>query len=604
MTLSIGLVLGVLVIAFVFFLTGWLRPDIIAMLVLLSLVIMGIIEPIDAFQGFSSFAVMAIAGLLIIGEGLERTGVVKWVARKLEGLTGKSFNRLLLINTSIPGLLSGFVNIVAAASFFIPVILRLCLKLKVSPSKVLMPMACLALCGANLTLIGASHNLVVHSLLEESQGAGFGFFEFTIVGAALLIVALLYIFVLGRKLLPERVKIEKPKEVTVTSNLIENYDLKDSLYEVWITTEYKNTAVKLSELDLEKKYGLLLIEVVREHDQFLNLEGDFELKREDLLLIKGEREVVKKFCDSYEGIAFMGPPRSQEKYPVSSAELAEAVVPPRSPVVGKTAKEMNFKKEFGLTLIGYYRNGKAYHASVSEEKLEEGDGLLFYGPRDKIRDFEPEKEILVYHKPGEPDVSSSLKKKAPLAALILVAVIGSAAANLVPISVSALAGAVLMVLTGIINPLKTYDAIDWKTLVLIGGMYPLGLALSETGASDLIGNTLIDTLGGFGPIVVMAGIVILTMILTQPIHNAAVAIIMTPIAINAAELMGTNPRAFCVAVLVACSTTFLMPFGHPAPLMVQEPGKYKGSDYIKFGLPLNILALAVILITVPLVWKL
>lgn len=604
MTLSIGLVLGILIVAFILFLSGWLRPDIIAMLVLLALVILGIIEPIDAFQGFSSFAVMAIAGLLIIGEGLERTGVVKWVARKLEGLTGKSFNRLLLINTSIPGLLSGFVNIVAAASFFIPVILRLCLKLKISPSKVLMPMACLALCGANLTLIGASHNLVVHSLLEESQGAGFGFFEFTIVGAVLVAVALIYVMVLGRHLLPQRVKMEKPKEPSATSNLVDSYELKDSLFEIWITKEYESSEVKLADLDLEMKHGIVLIEVIRNQDSFVNVDGEFELQREDLMLVKGEKEAVKEFCDSYEGISYLGPPHSQEKYPVSMAELAEAVVPPRSPVIGKTAYEMNFKSEFGLTPIGYFRDGKAYHEAAANEKLKEGDGLLFYGPRDKIRDFEPDKEILLYHKPGKAEVSSSLKKKAPLAAIILLAVIGSAAANLVPISVSALAGAVLMVLTGIINPLKIYDAIDWKTLVLIGGMYPLGLALSETGASDLIGNTLIDSLGDFGPIVVMAGIVILTMILTQPIHNAAVAIIMTPIAINAAELMGTNPRAFCVAVLIACSTTFLMPFGHPAPLMVQEPGKYKGSDYIKFGLPLNILALVVILVIIPMIWTL
>ncbi len=604
MTLSITLVLGILIIAFILFLTGWLKPDVIAMLVLLSLVISGIIEPIDAFQGFSSFAVMAIAGLLIIGEGLERTGVVKWVARKLEGLTGKSFNRLLLINTSIPGILSGFVNIVAAASFFIPVILRLCLKLDVSPSKVLMPMACLALCGANLTLIGASHNLVVHSLLEESQGVGFSFFEFTVVGAVLLLVAITYVFVLGQRLLPARVKIEKPKQVTITSNLVETYDLKDSLFEIWITEEYENSEVKLAELDLEKKFGLILIEIVREQDRFVNVEENFELQREDLLLVQGEKEVVQRFCDSYEGISYLGPPRSQEKYPVSMAELAEAVVPPRSPVIGKTAAEMDFRNDFGLTLISYFRDDKPVHGAVSDQKLKEGDGLLFYGPRDKIRDFDPEKEILVYHKPGQPEVSSSLKKKAPLAALILLAVVGTAAANLIPISVSALAGAVLMVLTGIINPLKTYDAIDWKTLVLIGGMYPLGLALSETGASDLIGNALIDSLGSFGPLVVLAGIVVLTMVLTQPIHNAAVAIIMTPIAINAAELMGSNPRAFCVAVLVACSTTFLMPFGHPAPLMVQEPGKYNGADYIRFGLPLNILALAVILIVVPLIWNL
>ena len=604
MTVAAAIVLSVLIISFLLFLTGWLRPDIIAMLVLVSLVISGVISPAESFQGFSSFAVMAIAGLLIIGKGLELTGVVKWVARRLESLTGKSFGRLLMINSATPGVLSGFVNIVAAASFFIPVILRLCLKLKISPSKILMPMAVCALIGANLTLIGASHNLVVHSLLEESEGFGFGFFEFTIVGAVLLVVALVYVFIIGHRILPDRRELDEPKKATVTADLINDYQLEDRLFETWVDIDFEESEYTLDDLPFDEKYGLSLIEVVRENDRIIFEEKLGKLYEGDMLLIQGREDAVKEFCDDFPGISFMGPPRSQEKYPVSTAELAEAVVPPRSPVIGKTPREEGFKEKYGLTVIAYFRGGMPHRTYPRDEKIREGDGLLFYGPRDKIRDFQPDKSILVYHKPGKPDISSKLKNKAPLAAAILLAVILVAAVDWIPIAVSALAGAVLMVLTGIINPLKTYDAIDWKTIVLIGGMYPLGLALNQTGAADLIGNSLISGLGSMGPLAVMAGIVILTMILTQPIHNAAVAIIMTPIAINAATMMDSSPRAFCVAVLVACSTTFLMPYGHPAPYLVQEPGKYRPGDYVKFGLPLNVLALAVILLVVPIVWPL
>lgn len=602
MTATIAIVLLILVLAFVLFLTGWIRPDLIAMLVLISLVITGVMSPADSFQGFSSFAVMAIAGLLVIGEGLERTGVVKWVARRLERLTGDSFNRLLLINSFIPGLLSGFVNIVAAASFFIPVILRLCRKMKVSPSKILLPMASVALIGANLTLIGASHNLVVHSLLEEAEGAGFGFFEFTVVGAVLLVVALIYIFLLGKRLLPEARKVEEPKKATVKANLIEEYELKDRLFEVWVTGEAEEKKFRLEDPEFDKKHGLSLLEIVRGGNHLMFKESDITLLEGDMLLLQGREEIVKNFCETHAGLTFMGPPRAQEKYPVSTAELAEAVVPPRSPAIGKTAREMGFREKFGLTPIAYYRDGRPYRTHPRDEPLQEGDGILFYGPREVMREFDPEKSLLIYFKPGKPDVSSKLKGKAPLAALILLAVVLVAALDIIPIAISALAGAVLMILTGIINPLKSYDAIDWKTLVLIGGMYPLGQALNETGTADLIGNTLVGALGSLGPIAVMAGLVILTMILTQPIHNAAVAIIMTPIAINAAGMMGASPRAYCVAVLVACSTTFLMPFGHPAPFLVQEPGKYTAQDYLRFGLPLNVLALIVILTVVPFFW--
>jgi len=598
----IFIVLSVLVIAFMIFLSGWLRPDTIAVLVLLTLVFSGVISPEHSFLGFSSHAVMTVAGLLVITEGLKRTGVVQVVARQLEKIAGKSYNRLLLINSSVPGVLSAFMTVMPAASFFIPVILRLCLKMKISPSLVLMPMASIALIGANLTVIGSSHNLVVHSLLKDYQGDGFGFFEFSLVGLLLMGVSVIYIFFIGRHLLPDRVKLDEPKKVTVTANLIEEYDLKNGLFEAWVSNEI-DEKLSISQIDLVHKYGLHLLEVVRESSRFLSLDN-FELQNGDMLLLKGDEKSAKAFCDQYENITFMGPPESQEKYPISSAELAEAVVPPRSPVVGKTAREVNFREEYSLTVIAYYREGKPSASYSHDVKLREGDGLLFYGPRNAIRDFEPEKEILVYYKPGLPDVSAKKEKLAPLAAAILLIVVVVAAADLVPISVAAVGGALLMTLTGIINPAKVYDAIDWKIIMLIGGMYPLGLAMLQTGTADAIGDLLVETLGRYGPLAVMAGIALITTILTQPIHNAVVAIIMTPIAINAAELVGSNPRAFCVAVLVSCSSTFLMSVGHPAPLMVQQPGGYTAGDYFKFGLPLNIIAMAVILILIPMLWPL
>jgi len=603
MPISVTIVLAILFLAFILFLTGILRPDSIAIFVMLSLVISGVISPEDSFVGFSSHAVMTVAGLLVITEGLKRTGVVLLVARKLENLIGRSFNRLLLINSSMPGILSAFITVMPTASFFIPVILRLCLRMKVSPSRILMPMAAIALIGANLTLIGASHNLVVHSLLQESQGTGFGFFEFSIVGICLLLASLLYIFFIGRHLLPNRQKLDNPRNSTVTANLIQEYDLKNKLFEAWVSTDLEAKHLSIAELDLYGRYGLDLLEVVREGSKFVELD-DFDLQSGDTLLLKGTEKAAKDFCEYYSGITYMGPPRAQEKYPISSAELAEAVVPPRSPVMGKTPKEINFREQYSLTVIGYYRDGKPHASYAQDVKLQEGDGLLFYGPRNAIRDFEPNKEILIYYKPGIPEVSAKKEKLAPLAAAILLAVVVSAAADLVPISVAAIGGALLMTLTGIINPVKAYEAIDWKIIILIGGMYPLGIAMVQTGTADMIGDVLVNALGGFGPLILMAGVSFLTMILTQPIHNAVAAIIMTPIAINAAELMGSNPRAFCIAVLVSCSSTFLMSVGHPAPLMVQLPGNYNAVDYLKFGLPLNIIAMAVILLVIPLFWPL
>lgn len=598
------LVFVILALAFIFLIAGWLKPDIVAVLVLLSLVLTRIIEPAQAFAGFSSFAVITIAALMVIGDGLEKTGVVEWVARRLERLIRKRYNRLLFVNMAVPGTLSGFLNIVAAASFFIPVILRLCKQMGVAQSKILLPMACTALIGANLTLIGASHNLVVHSLLEEARGFGFDFFEFTIVGAVLLVVAMIYIFLIGQHLLPGKQETTDPEDVPVTLKLIDTYRLQDRLFEIWVTEEIEGEPCTVGEVYLKKGHDLELVTIVRDGDHIEHKDEDVELHEGDMLLVQGRQRDAEALAKEYEAMTFFGPPKAQKKYPLSTAELAEAVVPPRSAAIGHTPRELGLSERYGLKNIAYYRDDRAHRKGALDVELQEGDSLLFYGPRAKMREFNPEKDLLIYFKPGIPEVTSSKKRQAPISAAILLAVIAVAALGWFPIAVSAMAGATLMVLLGIVEWKRVYEVIDWKTLVLIAGMYPLGIALNQSGAADLVGESMVAHLGSLGPLAVLAGISVICMILTQPMHNAAVAIIMTPIAINAAEMMNASLTAFCVAVVVSCSATFLMPYGHPAPFLVQEPGDYKPIDYLRFGIGLNVLTLAVILLIVPMLWPL
>src|SRR6056297_2942527 len=579
---SAAIVFLVLIVSFALLVSGKLKPDIVAVLVLLSLVLTRVIEPVQAFAGFSSFAVVTIAALMIIGDGLQKTGVVDWVAKKLEKVIRKRHGRLLFVNTAVPGLLSGFINIVAAASFFIPVILRLCKEMRVAQSRILLPMACAALAGANLTLIGASHNLVVHSLLEDVQGNGFSFFEFTAVGAILLLAVIAYAFVFGRFLLPGRRETPDPEQVPVTTRLIDVYGLDDRR--------------------LEADHRLELVTVVREGSHLKAEARDTVLKASDMLLVQGRRADAEAFAERHESLTFMGPPEMQRKYPLSTAELAEAVVPPRSPAIGRTPRELGLSDQFGLRAIAYYRDGSAHRSVAPGRPLRAGDSILFYGPRAKMREFEPEKDLLVYFKPGNAEVASTKRHLAPWAAAILVAVILVAALGWFPIAISALAGAALMVLSGIVDWRRLYDAVDWKTLVLIAGMYPLGAALQQSGGADMIGELLVNHLGGFGPLAVLGGISVLCMLLTQPMHNAAVAIIMTPIAITAADAMGSSLTGFCVAVVVSSSAAFLLPYGHPAPFLVQEPGDYKIGDYFRFGAGLNLLTLAVVLLLVPVFW--
>lgn len=589
--------------AFVLFVSDWLRPDLVAILVLIALVLVGIVEPLEAFRGFGSFAVMAVAGLMVIGEGLQRTGVVQWVARRLEKVIHGRPRRLLVVNTLVPGLLSGFVNIVAAASFFIPVILRLCTRMSVPQSKILLPMACTALIGANLSLIGASHNLVVDSLLEDSTGTGFGFFEFAPVGAALLVVALAYVLTIGRRLLPEHETVPPPTSVPVGANLVDVYELEDRLNEAFVSSTPEDRTLRVRDLG-HLEVGVTLVTLVREGDRLIFPEDHTELVAGDVVLLQGREEVVRSLCQSEPHLAYIGAPQVQKRYPISTAELAEAVVPPRSPLIGTLLGEVDLTRESGMIALAAFRQNRPIRTGIQNLELAEGDAVLFYGPRDRMREFDPEKDMLIYFKPGEPEVESRMKRWAPAAAAILIAAVVVAALDWFPIAITALAGAALMAILGIVSPERTYRAVDWRTLVLIAGMYPLGSALQSSGAADAVGRILVGALGGLGPVAVLGGVAVLTMVLTQPIHNAAVAIIMTPIALQAAESVGADPRGFCVAVVVACSATFLMPYGHPAPFLVQEPGGYSPGDYLRFGIGLNVLTLAVILALVPLLWSL
>ncbi len=477
-------------------------------------------------------------------------------------------------------------------------------KLDVPSSRVLLPMACAALIGANLTLIGASHNLVVHGLLEQAEGRGFGFFEFTLVGLALLAVALVYILVLGPRLLPGARQAPDPLDVPETHCLVDVYRLRDRFYEIYASGLSADGPRTVGDLALGDPQRITVLALVRRGDELHHPRPDLALEEGDMLLVQAREEDAEAFARGHPGLTFLGAPTSQQRYPLSTAELAEAVVPPRSPAVGKSVRELELPAREGMTAIAIYRDGEPRRIEAMDTVLAEGDSVLFWGPRDRMREFDPEKTLLIYFKPGTPEVSSRLKRYRLPAAGILAAVIAVAALDLYPIAVTALAGAAAMIALGIVRPAAAYRAVDWRTLVLIGGMFPLGVALQDSGAADLVGEGLVSTLGTFGPRAVMAGIVVVTMVLTQPIHNAAVAIIMTPVAIQVARLMDSDPRAFCVAVLVACSTAFLMPYGHPAPLMVQEPGGYRAGDYLRFGLGLEVLALAVILVVVPLLWPL
>ena len=602
MTIEIGVVFAILAASMLLFITRWIRADLVAVLVLVTLAATGILEVKEVLSGFSSEAVIAIAGLLILSAGLVRSGVVRWIAERLNDIAGGSRKRLILMSSMVPGVLSGFMSDIATVSLFIPVVLRLARKNDMHRSKLLLPIAMAALAGGNLTIIGASHNLVVNDLLRSSGEPALGFFEIAPIGIVLIIFFTLYNLALGQRLLPGGNEDDVVENQEDSTDLMQTYHLEDRLWEVLLLKDSSWEGKKLQEIAIGNKHGLAVLSVVRRNEAQLINRLDFILEKDDVLLVSGRRTRVDKLVQEHQGLKVLGHPTQPGIFPSSSGELIEVAVPPRSPAVDKTMADLNFRSETCLTVVAIWREGNPIRTDVGTTPLQEGDALLLYGPSDQTRGYDPRPDFLWLHKPRQAEAPRELRHLGKWAALIMAGVIISAAFNLLPIAIAALGGGALMVLIGILPPKQLYENVEWRTIVLVGGMYPLGLAMEKSGAAELVSSLIVNTLGTLGPHITMIGITLIALILTQTLHGAAVAVIMTPVALDTASLLEIEPIAFAVAVIVGASATYLLPEGHPAPLMVQSPGSYKTRDYLKFGAGLVVITLATVAVLVPLLW--
>lgn len=603
MDLDTTLVFIILGVAVLLFVSEKVSPDIVALLVLFSVTACGLVTPQEALSGLSSSAVAAIIGLSVIGAGLIRTGAIIWAADRLTALVRDSVQRLTLVATLGPGLLSSVVNIEAAASVFIPAVMRMARRTGVPPSRLLMPLACTALAGANLTIIGASHNLVVNSQLVAADITALGFFELTPIGIMFVALTTTYSFFLGGVLLPHHEETEPDEGFLSQDELVTAYGMADRLWEVAILPDSRIAGQTLRAAALGARFGLGVIAIVRAEGATAVAPYSTSLEPGDTLLIGGREERIQDLVDEL-GLELLGPPRAVSPFPFSDAELVEVIVPPRSHVVGNSLRDLNFREVNDLTAVAIWHAGHPIRTDVGSHILAPGDSMLLYGSRSSTRSFSPRPDYLWVNPPPEEEAPPELRRYAPVAAGILLAVIALASLGLLNIGVAALGGAAATILLGILKPRQAYDRIGWGTVLMIAGMFPLGIAMLNSGGAELISSVLIDVLEPYGTPVVLAGVALITMLLTQPMHNAAVAIIMTPVAIDISTQLDANPQTFAVAVIVAASANFLLPVGHPAPYLVKVPGQYKTSDYLKFGAGLNFLALLMIVIVVPLLWPL
>jgi di/tricarboxylate transporter len=482
-------------------------------------------------------------------------------------------------------------NNIGAVAILLPAVVSVARKINVAPSKLLIPMAFTSLLGGKMTLIGTPPNILATSIMETYGGLEpFGFFDFAPMGAIVLAVGILYFLLIGNRLLPKR---------TPGGDLSEAYHIRDYLSEVRIGEKSSLIGQTLTESQLGQEYNLNVVQIQRRDERLLVPSHDPLLLTGDILLVQGSSQNILKASEAL-GLEAVHEWKFEELSQGSQA-MIEVTLSPGSHMQGKTLKQSDFRAHYGLTVLAIQHHGKSIISNLADIPLDFGDALLIQGPEERIAQLRRDKEFLILE---TPPMETRRIKKAPLAVLILVGVLLAVSSRVLHVSTAMLIGAILMILTRVLDMDEAYDAIEWKSVFLIAGMLPMGIAMQNSGTALFLAEKIIELVGNWGTEAVMMGIFLMTALTTEVMSNAAATVLVTPIAIDAARNLGANPQTFVMAVVIAAATSFLMPIGHQANVLVFGPGGYKFGDYTKVGVWLNIIIFIVVLIFLPLIWPL
>jgi len=588
MTLPIALVLGLLVGALALFATEALSVDIVTLLVLLVLVGSRVLTPAEAFAGFANEIIFMLAALFVLSAALQETGVMDRIGGALLRVSGRRPLPLLLALMGTVAGASAFMNNTTTTAVFVPPTLGLARQSRTSPSKLLLPLAFASILGGTLTLIGTSTNVAVSGFLERSGMRPLGLFEATPVGLAIVVVGIAYMALIGRRLLPDHPPEDPADEFGIREYLSEIIVLRGS--------NLIGRRVFQSEL---AEMGFRVVEVIRHARRFMPV-ATTTLEEGDLLLVQGVAANLMK-VRATAGIEIMPELEHGDlELPAEDVRIAELLISPQSEVDGLTLAEANFRQRYDLVVLAIYRAGQPLRDKLGSIRLRMGDLLLVQGRSERIAALRRGSGFFVLGEIG-PRVYASRKGVAVVGLFAAALVLG--AAGVVSVAVALLAAAVGAVLLRSLSMEEAYNAIDWRLLVLIGGMTAFGSAMERTGAAAYLAQYLVSTLAPLGEMAVLAGFAVLTVLLTQPMSNAAAALVVLPVAMSAAKGMGLNPRTFAIAIMLSASVSFIAPL-EPACILVYNPGRYRFMDFVKVGSLLTILLLAVVLLMLPVFWPL
>jgi len=577
--------------------TERLRADLAALLLLMGLAATGILTPQETFSGFGRQATITIMSVFILTAGLTRTGATRALGIRLVRLGG-SEGVVIALFVLAGAVLSLFMNNIAAAAALMPAAMGVAEQRRISPAKLMMPLAFGTLLGGMATLLTTA-NILVNSALRDAGYAQFGLLDFAPIGLPLVAIGVLYMALIGRRALPAHIPAEMGSPSVLTADeLARLYGLAERWVELRVAPGSNLAGGVLADAGLGSRLGVNVV-AIRRQDRFHLAPGANErLQEGDRLLVQARQEQLEDLRAL--GLEPLPDEPSLSCLSSGDARLFEVIPAPRSLAVGKALPELHIREKYGLNVIALWREGRSRRVGLGEIPLRNGDALLVLGTLNQARLLESEGEFLVL---AEAAATAGLRpQRMPHAIAVMGAAVLVASFGWLAPSEAMLAGALAMVLVGAITMDEAYLSIEWRTVFVVAAMLPVGVAMSKTGMTQAIGLALVGWLKSSGPLAVMGALLVVTALLTQFVGSTTVAVILAPVAIQAAGAVGGNPRTFALAVAYGCSLAFLTPLSHPANMLVMGPGGYKFSDYLRVGALLELLLLAAVLALLPVVW--
>jgi di/tricarboxylate transporter len=597
-TSQIALTLAIFAIAIGLFLWDRWPVDIVATLCLLALTLSGLLTVPEALAGFGNSAVVSIGAIFVVSGAISRTGLADRMGNVFVRFGGASEARLVVVVMIGVCALSAFMYNAPATAVLLPAVMVTARRSGVSPSRLLIPLCSGALLGGTMTLIGAAPNLVVSQALETAGLPPFRVFDFLPMGMLISTGGILFMVLVGRRLLPDRDPVwgngraERPEE------LVALYNLRERWHRVRISDSSRLNNLSLTDACLSCEFGIIVLGLERAGRIYGTIRSDERLTAGDVLLLQGHDHDVAAAATDW-GAEYLHD--EQPAWALSDLAVAEATLAPRSNLEGKTIAEIQFRQRYSLEVLGIWRGDRAFRSHLAGVRLQIGDAILLQGPGRPLDQLRRDPDFLVL----TGDVATGRRSsKGPLALAIIAVCLGLVILGVFSIAIGALLAAALMVVTGCLLPQEVYRDVDWRVLIMLGGTLALGAAMQKTGAAPWLAQNLIEPVASLGTVPLMAALFLTSSLLSIATSNVAAAVLMSPLALNVAARLHYQPRALLMIVLLGVSTAFVTPFAHQANLIVMGPGNYRFMDYVKVGALLSLLVFAITVVALPFVWPL